>query len=243
VILFPGATQWALEEFDNEKWVDALAFQSGNNVSEEATVWLSLGPPTQFWKLKPLRPVLNLLPATEAGLTASGERISTAHAVDAATRSLFVAPPAGIWHQTRAIAEWDPTVDTNTVAITGEEMMEWQKSLHLKGAVRLRQVRDLVLESGFDDLYPAPSLLVPGSQLAALPTMALASPQRDRALILVPEGGAAIIPVRALWPGLEGSWFSLRDGSRSPAEVQESETSVRYAAPGAGDWLLQLSPP
>jgi hypothetical protein len=134
-------------------------------------------------------------------------------------------------------------VDTNTVAITGEEMMEWQKSLHLGGAQRANQIRELLQESGFDQLQPCPSLLVNRLKDNSRPAAALANPQRDRALILVPEETSVAIPARALRRGLEATWFSLASGTLQPAEGRQNAASLEFPAPGPGEWLLRLVPP
>lgn len=246
VILFCGASHWALAEFAGEPWVDAVAYQSGNDVSEEARLWLALGPMTTLWTQQPTRPMLNLLPPEEAGLAADGQRIRTAQALECITRSLFVAPPAGLCYQSRATAEWDQTLDTNTVAITGEAMSEWQKSLFLPGASRIGQIRALLERSEFDRLLPASaSMLIPtqSSQPAARPLSALATPRRERAVIFVPEGEVASLPVKAMRPGVEGTFFSVATGRTTPAEARKDAITMSFSAPGPGDWLLFLAPP
>lgn len=245
VILFCGSTHWALEEFSGESWVDAVAYQSGNDVSEGANLWLAKGPANQLWMHEPARPVLNLLAATEAGVSQDGTRVGTRQAVEAMARSLFVAPPAGVCYQSRATAEWDQTVDTNTVAITGEEMTEWQKSLHLPGATRVGQIRQFLSQNEGQSFHPSTSVLLtaPTDKPPARPLSALVTAQRDRALIFLPENETASIPSRALQAGVSGTFFSLKTGQQSPAEGQPAEGSTQFAAPGPGDWLLLLAPP
>lgn len=245
VILFCGSGQWALKEFADEAWVDAVAFQSGNDVSEGTDLWLAKGPATKLWMQKPVRPVLNLLPAAEAGLATDGRRINTREAVEAVARSLFVAPPAGVCYQSRATAEWDQTIDTNTVAVVGEEMPEWQKSLYLPGATRIGQISKLLRRTAFEELAPSSSILLAGPPKKELshPLSALANARQDCALIYVPEGQTAWVLHHAVKTGAEGTFFSLQTGSTVSALAHQGEGSIRYALPGPGDWLLLLAPP
>lgn len=242
VIIFAGPGHWALNEFADESWVDALAFQVGNDVSEEAAAWQTLGPPTQLWKLSPARPVLNLLTAEEAGLSVSGTRISTAHTVESIARSLCVAPPAGICYQARGVAAWDQSIDTNTLAVAGVELMEWEKHLSLSGAQRAAQIARLLQTVDFTRLQPAPSLIrhSPGQ---ASPAAVLSTPRNDQVLALVPAGTTLSIPSGTLWPGLDGFWFSLDSGEPHPAEGNEVDGATQFIPPGTGNWLLALGFP
>jgi hypothetical protein len=62
-------------------------------------------------------------------------------------------------------------------------------------------------------------------------------------VIFLPEGQTASLPTQALSSGLEGTFFSVTTGARSPASAQEVDEATRFDAPGAGDWLLILAPP
>jgi hypothetical protein len=245
VILFCGATHWALNGFASETWVNAVGFQSSNDVSEEGTLWLSRGPISRLWARPPYRPLLNLVPASEAGLAADDQRIGTSQTVEAISRSLFVAPPAGVCYQSRATANWDATVDTNTVAITGEEMTEWQKSLYLPGAARMGQIRELMESHEFYRLLPASASLLkaaPSEQTPGRPLSALATPRRDHLVLFVPEGATAALPSGELRPELKGTYLSLSTGTQVPAEAASEGELTLYRAPGAGNWLLFLGP-
>ncbi|MCU0771167.1 MAG: DUF4038 domain-containing protein [Verrucomicrobia bacterium] len=244
VILSCGSSHWALKEFARESWVDALAVQSGNDVSEEATLWLARGPLATLWMHEPARPLLNLRGAGEADLAPDGRRVATAQTLEALARSLFVAPPAGLCYQSRAVAAWDAALDTNTVAVTGEAMSEWRKSLHLPGAARVGQIRHFMEETAFHELLPASYLLapIPQNQAAPRPLSALASPRRDQALFFVPEGATLSLRAHALRSGLEPTFFSLRTGLRSPSEPLTADNILTFSPPDAGDWLLRLAP-
>jgi hypothetical protein len=245
VILFVGSNHWAAKAFANEAWVDAIAYSSGDDVSEEASLWLARGPVGTLWMQMPQRPILNLLPAEEAGRSRDGQLIGTRQAMSVLARSLCIAPPAGITYQSRAVAAWDQTVDTNTVAVTGEEMTEWQKSLLLPGAVRVGQIRDFMTAIEFDRLLPASSILrrPSGENPSAAPLSALATPRRNAAVIFIPDGQVAVIPTRGLREGLEGTYLSLVSGEQSPAAGKSVTGGDRYEPPGPGEWLLRFAPP
>ncbi len=193
---------------------------------------------------RPGSPLLIFPGAGEADLSQDGNRITTPQAIEALARSLFVAPPAGLCYQSRAVAAWDNTVDTNTLAVTGEAMSEWQKSLHLPGAARVGQIRELLQETRFEQLLPASYLLssVPENQTVSRPISALASPQKDRALFFVPGGTTLSLRPRALRSGLEPTFFNLGDGQRLPAQPQAGDNTLTFSPPGPGDWLLWFAP-
>jgi hypothetical protein len=245
VILYCGSTHWALKEFAREAWVDAWAVQSGNNLSEEAALWLARGPLTTLWMQEPARPLLTLGGAAEADLSEDGQRIRTPLALESLARTLFVAPPVGLCYQSRAVAAWDATVDTNTLAVAGQAMMEWQKSLRLPGAVRAGQIRRWLEQTAFDRLLPASYLLtaVPENQAATRPLSALASPRKDHALFFVPAGTTLFLRPHALRSGLAATFFSLEDGRQLPTEAPAGHDVLSFEPPGAGDWLLRLAPP
>jgi hypothetical protein len=244
VILFCGSSQWALKGFAQESWVDALAFQSGNDISQEASLWLATGPASMLWQQEPIRPVLNLLPAMEAGVTTDHQVITSSEATEALARSLFVAPPAGLCYQCRAISDWDQTVDTNTLATAGSEMTEWQKSLLLPGAKRAAQIRGLLEANQFARMSPSASILLSpaSSDIDQSPMTALVIPSRDHALIYVPHNQTARIAPHALRGPVQGSFFSLLTGETLVAEIQATDEFTGYSVPGPGDWLLRLAP-
>jgi hypothetical protein len=244
VIVFCGATQWALKDFANETWVDAGAFQSGNDVSTGASLWLAKGPASALWQQEPVRPVLNLLPGMEAGFTPEGQAINSPQTIESLARSLFVAPPAGLCYQTRAVAQWDETVDPSTLTAAGMEMAGWQKSLYLPGASRAAQIKDLLARNEFYRLTPADSILLPAANDDSNPApfSALAAHARKLALIYLPEGRTAHLAAQGLRGELSGRFLSLQTGETVSVDPNADDPAKGFTAPGPGDWLLLLAP-
>ena len=56
VVLFPGETQWLLDEFRDQKWVDVFGYQSVTDVTDDALKWTFTGPFAAEWKKEPTRP-------------------------------------------------------------------------------------------------------------------------------------------------------------------------------------------
>lgn len=244
VILFCGSTYWAFKEFDNVSWVDAVAFQTGNVLSDEATLWLARGPVTGIWKSKPTRPMLNLFPGREAGSATDGHRITSAEALEVLARSLFVAPPAGLSYWSRAVSDWDQRVDTNTLAITGQKMTEWQKSLYLPGAKRLKAVHELLEEHSFETLSPSPELLAPSpAPTASSPVSVIADSERDRILIFLPKNTTAQLREDVLREGFVSTAINLLSDERIDVAPTSVSNTVEFSAPGDGDWLLLIKNP
>jgi len=59
------AVLWPWDAFLKERWVSIFGYQSGHGDSADTLRWIHSGPPSQKWRQKPYRPIINLEPPYE----------------------------------------------------------------------------------------------------------------------------------------------------------------------------------
>jgi hypothetical protein len=243
VMVFCGEGYWALEDFREDAWANALAYQTGNHISPEATLWLTSGPISTIWQKEPWRPLLNVMPAAEASISADGALIGSEAALRVLCRSLFVAPPAGVCYRARGVEDWDTARDTNTQASVGVALQGWQKSLHLPAAKRLAAIRALFEQSAFPLLEPKPGLLAsqPGVADPRNHVSVLGNVNSSTVLVHVPAGQVAQLQRGRLPAELELVRLDIRTGELQGVPVEEDNARLTLRAPAESDCLFKLS--
>jgi hypothetical protein len=242
VMVFCGDAYWALENFRKDAWVNALAYQTGNKVDAESTLWLTAGPLTTAWQQEPAKPWLNLRPAAEAGTTTEGAVISSESALRTLCRSLWVTPAAGVCYRARGVEDWNTTRDTNTVASMGVALQEWQKALHLPAAKRLRAIRTLFEGANFPLLEPKPALLVsqPGATDPLQHVSVLGNVNSSVVLVHVPAGQTAELNRQRLPAELDVVQLTLNSGEVQSVPVEEDHARLTLRAPAESDGVFAL---
>jgi hypothetical protein len=231
VLVFCGESYWVLDTLRKDAWVNALGYHTGNNISTEAALWLTAGPLSTLWSQEPRLPLLNLMPATEAGLAMDGSVVSSSDALSVLCGSLFIAPPSGFCYRAHGVETWNTVRDTNTVATLGVSLQEWQKALHLPAAKCLKALHRLLEEARYPTLQPMPALLLnqPGDVDPRLHVSVLADVRCSGVLLHVPAGQEVRLRADRLAAQLEVIRLNLADGTR------ETQT----ANPDAGEYRLQ----
>ena len=115
MVLFTGGTQWLLNEFRGEVWVDVLGYQGVTEVADDALKYTFAGPFAQEWSRTPAKPVISFLPM-ENGKTPAGTEVKdrktqavrfTADEIrKAAYWSFMVEPRVGVSYAGSGVAEW-----------------------------------------------------------------------------------------------------------------------------------------
>jgi hypothetical protein len=243
VVVSCGEGYWALEEFRPDFWVNALAYQTGNNISTEATLWLTSGPLTTTWQKDPVKPLMNLMPAAEGGTSAEATLIGSEAALRVICRSLFVAPPAGVCYRARGLENWNTARDTNTLASLGMALQEWQKALYLPAAKRLAAIRELFTGAAFPLLEPKPNLLVsqPGGEDPANHVSVLANVNSSTVLVHVPAGQVAQLHRGRLPAELDQMRLTLNTGEAEAVPVETDSAGLMLRAPPESDCLFKIS--
>ncbi len=237
VVLLPGESDWVLDEFRRERWVDALGFQTTQVAGEDSLPWLVSGPLSLERKKSPARPLLTLAPPAELG---PDETNTPADAANFQRRllwwSLLVNTPAGVSYRARDVSDWvtDPNVSADA--------QPWFQALSLPGAAGIAPLSDCFSARDFWRLQPAAMSLAdqPGNKYPRSFIAAARTEARDWTVIYAPNDRAVDFKSPALSRQLKALWFNPRTGERAPANAVANATSTRYATPSAADWALVL---
>ncbi len=181
VILFPGETQWVLDEFRDQQWVDVFGYQSVTDVTEDALKWTFTGPLAEEWKKQPARAVIPFTPYENGFIPQSHRRFSSDDVRHAAYWSLLLTPPAGISYGGQGVANWDTTVGPKDEQTKAADLPMWRKALFMPAAKQMSSLAGLMTSIDFWKLRPAPKTVAaqPGEQ-SPRRFIAAANSQRKR---------------------------------------------------------------
>lgn len=236
VSLHPNGVSWYGDEFDSACWLDFIGYQSGHGDSDEATGWLTEGPPATGWQGLSPRPIVNLEPAYEGHVAYDSKWPFTAAEVRKRLAwSLLVSPTAGVTYGCHGVWGWDDGTTEPTNHPGSGVPPHWRHALRSSGAEQLTHLRSFLEEVEWWRLHPAPELVLeqPGGQRFIA---AAAAPEGDLVVAYVPQDRQFRLDDAALRHDLEGRWISPVDGSRHQAMHHEG----RFVTPADGDWWLCL---
>ena len=107
VFLFPGETDWVLNEFRGETWVDVFGYQSGQAINDDTLKWSVAGPLVNEWRQEPFRPLINVATPYENELSNQSQERTGAESVRRALYwSLLNAPTAGVSYGAYGVRNW-----------------------------------------------------------------------------------------------------------------------------------------
>jgi len=240
VTLHPNGRQW-IGNFRNETWVDFLCYQSGHGDGDEYDKWLLEGPPATDWNEEPLLPVINVEPPYENHLAYQSREPFDAHATRKRLYwSLLVHPAAGVTYGGHGIWGWDDGTGPPTEHPTSGTPLPWREALKMPAAEQLRHLYEIFTGLEWWRLRPAPELIIdqPGKESSEHYVLASATPERDTALVYVPENKELILNLSSLKEGLDVTWFEPKSGETQKATGQGDRDAMTFAVPDGEDWLL-----
>lgn len=235
VILFPGPLASGYDDFQNEDWIDAFGFGTGQNISNDSIAWLISGPLHREATNQPPRPIINVLPPLENGFAAhSQERITTDDVRRVAWWSLLLTPAAGVSYGAQDVATWN--------AARQDKLPTWQLSLFLPGAKQMTGVADFVSSAGYPRLQPAYRTLSVQPGRNAPHRYAAAAQTADKSLTVayVPEDRALEMFIEALPPSPNIQWLNPRTGQKIAAVAVVGTRTCQFPTPDTGDWVLTI---
>lgn len=235
VILFPGATASNYGEFQNEAWVDAFGFGSGQNVNDDSLKRLLSGLLSRGWWTESARPMLSVLPPLENGLDARGDkRIDAIDVRRIAWWSALLPPPAGISYGAQDVATWNVARQQN--------MPTWRLSLFLPGAKDISRVAQFFTSMNYETLRPAPHALAtqPGYSSPDRYIAAAETETSNLIVAYVPQDRTMDLYLTVLPLAPEIQWFNPRTGKTSPAVAVIGTQTCQLPTPEAGDWVLVM---
>ena len=243
VILYSGDTQWVLDEFRGQPWVDAFGYQSVTDTTDDALKWTLSGPFTSEWKKDPARPLIPFLPCENGVMPRAGKRFGAEDVRRAAYWSLLFSPPAGVSYSAQGVTDWDTTVGPQAGPAEGTDLPLWHKALFMPAAKQMSCLARYMTSIDFWRLRPESKLVAsqPGTESPRRFIAAAATDANNLCLVYVPEERTLELLMKALPPSPAVSWLNPRTGANNPAVAVVSGNSCQFPTPDPGDWLLQIN--
>jgi hypothetical protein len=233
VVLYTADTPWLVNEFRDQLWVDAFAYQTLTDNSDDAAKWATSGPLSVEWKNSPARPVIAFTPAENGVIEGSNQRFAADDVRRAAWWSLLLAPPAGISYSANGVLNWDATADASRIPL-------WRRSLFMPAAKQMAHLSHFMDSNDSWKLRPRPESLAsqPGTATPRSFVAAAATDSNSLTVFYTSQERTLDI-LKNEMPGSPNiSWLNPRTGGVNAAVAVVGETSCQLPTPDPGDWLL-----
>jgi Protein of unknown function (DUF4038)/Putative collagen-binding domain of a collagenase len=240
VIVSAGSRQQTLDEFRDQSWVDAFAYEPLTGLSDEAFKLVISGPFSNEWKKEPTRPLIPILPFENALARDSKKRFTSDDVRRAAYSSLLLLPPAGISYGAQGVFDWDKALDQPPKRKTALPL--WHRAMFMPGAKQMAEVSKFVNSVEFWQLRPEPGFVAvqPGTMSPERFIVAAGTEAKDLSAVYVPQERTLEIALEALPASPSVTWFNPRTGQNSPAVAVVGGRSCQFPTPEPGDWLLVM---
>jgi len=240
VIVSAGRRQPILDEFRDQSWVDAFAYEPLTDLTDEAMKVAIAGPFANEWKKEPPRPLIPIAPFENGLARDSKKRFSSGDTRRAAYSQLLLLPPAGISYGAQGVAEWDTTLDQPPKRKNALPL--WHRALFMPAAKELADLSKFVGSVEFWRLRPQPGFVAaqPGTVSGERFIAAAGTEAKDLSVVYVPQERTLEIVLEALPSSPSVNWFNPRTGQTSAAVAVVSGRSCQFPTPEPGDWLLVM---
>ena len=240
VVLFPGDTQWVLDEFRDQKWVDVFGCQMVNGFTEDALKWTFTGPPAAEWRKEPARPLIAFAPYENGVVLPARKRITSDEVRHAVYWSLFLAPPAGVSYGAQGVVDWDFSTGVQSGGNTATDLPMWRKGLFMPAGKQMSYLARLMNSVEFWKLRPEQKAIAaqPGKESPGRYIVAAATTAKDLSLVYVPEDRTLELLLEAMPRSPSVGWFNPRTGENNPAVAVVTGSACQFPTPNPGDWLL-----
>ena len=227
VTTHPTGTNFPWKDFESEKWLTVLGYQSGHGDDANTWRWLHSGPPAEYGQRSRFtRPLINLEPPYEGHNGYSSRKPHTARSVRRAMYwSLLVHPIAGVTYGGHGVWSWHTKPGTEPTDHRGSGVAKvWSEAINLPAAGQLRHLRAVFERLPWTELRPAQKLLSnqPGTQDPTRFIAVAATPNRNSMVAYVPDVQNDFLAAAALFPkDLTISLMDPRTGNVITGSVAE----------------------
>lgn len=143
-MLHPQGMQWPFDAFLNENWVSVFGYQSGHGDDNNTLRWIHSGPPSEKWRQKPFRPLINLEPPYEDHIAYQSRQRHTDYTVRRAIYwSLLNAPTAGSSYGAHGVWSWETSPKEPQEHGGTGVAQPWHKAMDLPGSFQLKHLAEL----------------------------------------------------------------------------------------------------
>lgn len=240
VILSAGSRPQTLDEFRDQTWVDAFAYEPLTDLTDEAFKLAISGPFANEWKKEPTRPLVTVAPSENALARDSKKRFTSDDVRRAVYSNLLHAPPAGITYGAQGVVDWDKTLDQPPKRKMALPL--WHRAMFMPAAKQMAEVSKFVNSVDFWRLRPQPGFVAvqPGTMSPERFIVAAGTELKDLSAVYVPQERTLEIILEALPASPSVSWFNPRTGQNTPAVAVVGGRSCQFPTPEPGDWLLVM---
>jgi Protein of unknown function (DUF4038)/Domain of unknown function (DUF5060)/Putative collagen-binding domain of a collagenase len=240
VIVAAGQRQQILDEFRDQTWVDAFAYEPLSDLTVEAFRSAISGPFANEWKKEPTRPLIPMAPYENALSRDSKKRFTSDDVRRVIYSNLLLTPPAGISYGAEGVIDWDKTLDQPPKRKMALPL--WHRALFMPAAKQLANLSKFVNSIDFWQLRPQPGFVAvqPGTMSPDRFIAAAGTEAKDFSLVYVPQERTLEIVMEALPPSPSVNWFNPRTGQNTPAVAVVGGRSCQFPTPEPGDWLLVM---
>jgi len=240
VIVSAGSRQQTLDEFRDQTWVDAFAYEPLSDLTDEAFKSAISGPFANEWKKEPTRPLITIAPFENAVGRNSKKRFTSDDVRRAVCSNLLLSPPAGITYGAEGVLDWDKTLDQPPKRKMALPL--WHRAMFMPAAKQMTEVSKFVNSVDFWRLRPQPGFVAvqPGTVSPERFIVAAGTELKDLSAVYVPQERTLEIMLEALPASPSVSWFNPRTGQNTPAVAVVGGRSCQFPTPEPGDWLLVM---
>jgi Protein of unknown function (DUF4038)/Putative collagen-binding domain of a collagenase len=240
VIISAGQRQQILDQFRDQAWVDAFAYEPLTDLTDEALKFAIAGPFANEWKKEPARPIIPTAPFENALARDSKRRFTSDATRRSAYTSLLLSPPAGISYGAQGVADWDVTLDQPPKRKAALPL--WHRALFMPAAKEMANLAKFANSTEFWRLRPQPNFVAvqPGTMSPARFIVGAGTEAKNLSVLYVPEERTLEIVLEALPASPSVSWFNPRTGQSTPAVAVVGGRSCQFPTPEPGDWLLVM---
>lgn len=233
VVLLPGEATWVLDNFREDRWVNAFGLQTSQVTGEDSLPWLLNGPLSLERRKSPVKPLIALAPATE---TANSLLATSGLSRSLLWWNLLLNTPAGVSSSAQDVSEWA------TVSKAQPDSQPWHQALSLPGASAMAALNDCFASKDFWQLSPVKQAILspPDSPASRNHLVAAATEDRNLVLAYVPDAPTVKLAARALPAKANAYWLNPRTAAVGAAKVVNSSDAYEFPTPGPGDWLLLI---
>jgi hypothetical protein len=246
VTTHPTGMNFPWKDWEGEKWLTVLGYQSGHGDDANTLKWIHSGPPAEYGKRKEFtRPLINLEPPYEDHFGYQSRKPHSAYNVRRAVYwSLLAAPVAGFTYGGHGVWSWNtkPGETPTDHPGTGPAKL-WKDALDLPGAAQMGHVRKLFESLPWTELRPAQQFIdqVNGKDDPAKFVSCAVAEKANTFVYYFPAGAKGIIALHVR--GIEGSvrWFNPRTGTWGRPENAKVARNI-LEPPDDEDWVVVVKP-
>lgn len=244
VTTHPTGMNFPWADWEDEKWLNVLGYQSGHGDDANTVKWIHSGPPSHYGKRKTFtRPLINLEPPYEDHNGYQSRKPHAAYPVRRAIYwSLLAAPVAGVTYGGHGVWSWHTKPGEEPTDHKGTGVAKvWKDAMALPGTEQMGHVRKVFESLPWTTLRPHSEVLQQETGKDDPLKWVSCARSEDGKVYVFYFPAAATANIRLHVRGgidLGTRWFDPRTGKW----VTDKKTPGLFTPPDKEDWVLVVKP-